>query len=518
MKKTYTLTALLTFMACAFNCGIAYAESAEAFAPSPKMLLAPRATAPARELSTITVSPAPGMVKSINEVKVAFIGVAEVKLTDVPEDKMPVLLSSDDTEIKCSSMKVQGNTMILNFSPEVTAEDTYTLLIPAACFTVDGETMRNDLSYDYFITATGDTGIIYDEPAGQRVNCQSDFLSYFVLDGGLSGMPLAGKPLHYVIGDDGNLYLYNIMTLDPYGGSQTSSYVVGTPSGDNRWKFTFPQPIYQTISDGEPQIWYLNYLYTAVDPTNHQSSYQINEDDNSVEFEIDENGNAVWVRDAEDPEADDGYAIGATYANGVWTGFANVIRSTYQKFTDVAPEIDPEEFEIWKLTTGPNGKRTSRNVDVYFDGDDVWIRGLSKTYLPKAWAHGTISGKNIVFDPYIGECSLIGQYLFLYGYESAGRVDLKFKYYAEEKGMRYNGEYIINPNQMFYYAVEAYEYPSLEYLSQGSGIETVEADDVVSVEWFTINGVKMNGPVKGINIARKIHSSGKVEYCKIINR
>ncbi|MDE6007282.1 MAG: hypothetical protein K2G67_06995 [Muribaculaceae bacterium] len=472
-----------------------------------------------KELATITVLPSPGIVTSLSEVKVAFIGISQVTVQIESEDDYPLLISSDGTEFQCSSIEAQGNTLFVRFNPEITDEDTYTLKVPRLCFKIDGKRMNSDLCYIYYISDNGHNGIIYSAPSGEIVRCQSDFLSYFILDGGLSGMPLAGKPLHYVIGDDGNLYLYNIITLQPYGGSQTSSYIVGTPSGNNKWKFNFPQPIYETISNGESQLWYVNYLCTKVDESTGQASYIVNESNNSVEFMIDENGNVDWIRATEDPNVDDGFAIGTTLANGIWTGFANVTRSTYQKFTDEAPEINPEEFEIWKLTYGPNGNRISRNVDVYFEGDDVWVRGFSKTYLPQAWAHGRINGSSITFDPYIGECDLIGQYLFIYGYSnSSGRSDLTFKYYAQEKGMTYNGEYIINPNQLFYYAVEAYEYPSLEYLCQGSGIKEITDDEVISTEWYSIDGIRIDHPQPGVNIARQTYSSGKTEFAKTINK
>lgn len=517
MKKFHSLLAALSLLTIASSSELGFAQTLGTNVEGESLKLSSRTLTPHRALSTITLLPSPGLVNSLGEVKVTFVGVSEVEIKNTSDDNMPLLISSDGTEYWPSNVAADGNTMVINFSPEITAEDTYTLLIPRKGFSLDGNMLKSDLKYIYYISESGDNGIIYSAPAGETVRCQSDFLSYFVLEGGLSGMPLAGKPLHYVIGDDGNLYLYNIITIQPYGGSQTSSYIVGTPSGDNKWKFSFPQPIYETFANGEKQLWYVNYLYTEVDSAG-QSSYLIYETDNSVEFKIDENGNAVWLRNTDTPEEDDGFAIGATLANGMWTGFANVIRSTYEKFTAEAPEINPQEYEIWKLTTGPNGDRTSRNVDVFFDGDDVWIRGFSKTYLPDAWAHGTISGKNITFDTYIGECDIIGQYLFLYGYNNSSRTELKFKYYPAEKGMTYNGEYIINPNQQFYYAVESYEYPSLEYVCQGSGIQEIDADDVISTEWYSIDGVRLDAPVPGINVVRKTYSSGKIEFSKLLNK
>lgn len=470
---------------------------------------------PSRALSTISVVPAPGIVKSLKDFKIVFVGVNSLAVDDTKE--LPLLLSSSGAEVELKSSRIENNNqLILEFDREVIEEGTYSLFIFKEYVMIDGATLNDDLHFTYTVTDSEDDGIISVAPAGVRTICQSDFLSYFVLEGGLSGMPIAGKPLHYIIGEDGNLYLYNIMTIQPYGGTQTSSYVVGVPSGENKWKFSFPQPIYKTAVDGETEMWYLNYLYTKVEDDG-TSSYKINDEANFIEFVIDDNGNALWLRENESEDLDDGFAIGATRADGLWTGFANVVRSTYQKFTDVAPEIDPEEYEIWKLTTGPNGNRVSREVDVYFEGDEVWVRGFSKTYLPKAWAHGTVSGKNITFEPFIGECDLIGQYLFLYGYSSQGKTPLKFKYYPEEKGMTCNDEYIINPNQLFYYATESYEFPTLEFVRGGvqGAVEDIEADGIIRTEWFALDGMKLDNPPKGLCVRRTVYSSGRVETLKV---
>ncbi len=471
-----------------------------------------RTCVPTREVSTVTPIPAPGLVSSIKKIEVIFVGASIVNTSDAHP---PKLLKADGSVIYCSDTKVSNNSIIITFNPEITEEGTYTLNIPRLGVTVDYSSLDSDINLVYTIGTSSDNGIIRQAPEGTTVKCQSDFLSYFVVDNGLSGMPLAGKPLHYVIGNDGNLYLYNIITLQPYGGQQTSSYIVGTPSGENTWKFSFPQPIYENVENGKQEIWYLNYLYTYVDPETQSASYLPYEQDNSVQFMIDEDGNAVWLSGNEDPEVDNGFAIGASRPDGTWTGFANVNRCIYQKFTLEAPEIDSNEYEIWKLTTGPHNQRTSRNVNVYIDGNDIWIKGFSKTYLPNAWAHGVINGKTITFDPFIGECEPIGQYLFLYGYtDSKGRTDLTFKYYPEEKGMTCNSEYIINPNQFFYYACEVYEYPSLEFI--GSGINEINSDAVVSEEWYSLDGIRVDNPSKGIFIRRSILDSGKTEYSKIV--
>lgn len=517
-KKLTTL-----FLMAMLLCGVSYGETtatnhfgADVTKQSTMFNVHSYKQGPKYDLSTISSLPAPGIVNALSEIKLTFVGISKVEVNSTSENYQPKLEKTDGTLIISNDVTADGNTLIVKFSPEVTEEATYNFIIPRQCLLIDGGSLASDVTLTYTIGSTSDdNGIITMAPDGEKVNCQSDFLSYFVLDGGLSGMPIAGKPLHYVIGEDGNLYLYNIMTIQPYGGVQTSSYIVGTPSGDNIWKFSFPQPIYETSENGEREIWYVNYLYTYVDPRTGASTYKIYEENNSVEFKINENGDAVWLNGNEDSNTDDGFAIGATLPDGTWTGFANVVRSTYQKFTEVAIDINPQEYEIWKLTTGPNGNRVSRKVPVYFDGDDVYVKGFSKNYLPEAWAHGVIDGKTITFDTFIGECDIIGQYLFLYGYsDSNGRVPLEFKYYPEEKGMTCKNEYIINPNQTFYYVVESYEYPSLEFYS--SGVDNIYTDDVVSTEWYSIDGIRVENPSCGIFIRRSILSSGKVEYTKTV--
>lgn len=513
MRNLYIVTFLTALLSVSSL--IARAESSFGRIPTLPNTLHVTAAAPARTVSAITAMPSPGVVSELSEIRLLFVGAQEVSLRNPDSNEQWIAIyGKDDSKVCPAHLSTERNLLTISFSPAINLPGTYTLIISSDAYKVDGESL-GELRYTYVISQSGETGILYTAPEGEMVKCQSDFLSYFVIDGNLYGMPIAGKPLHYVKGDDGNLYLYNIITLQPYGGTQISSYILGTPSGENKWRFSFPQPVYEYANGTESDIWYMNYLYTYVDGITGNATYKVYQEDNSVEFIIDADGNAKWIND-DQPGENSGFAIGATGSDNVWTGFANVSRSTYQKFTAVAPDIHPAECELWKLTTGPQNNRSSRNVNVYFDGNDVWIKGFSKTYLPDAWAHGVINGKKITLDAYLGECDIIGQYLFLYGStDTSGKTDLTFKYYPEEKGMTYNGEYIINPNQIFYYAVESYEYPVLEYIS--SGIEDVEADHLNNVvQWFTLDGRSVAAPDRGVFIRRTINARGEVIYDKVI--
>lgn len=210
-----------------------------------------------RALSTISALPASGIVSSLSQIKIAFIGASSLSIENGP---VPTLESIDGASIACQEAKIETNALLLKFDPAVTAPGSYVLKISRSFIKVDDSFLESDVTFSYFISTIGDNGIMYEAPEGTKVVCQSDFLSYFVVDGGLSGMPLAGKPLHYVLGKDGNLYLYNPITIHPYGGTQTASYIKGVPSGEKKWKFSFPQPIYETYEDGKPQVWYANYI------------------------------------------------------------------------------------------------------------------------------------------------------------------------------------------------------------------------------------------------------------------
>ena len=152
-------------------------------------------------------------------------------------------------------------------------------------------------------------------------------------------MPLAGKPLHYVLTDD-ELYLYNTMTINPYGGVQTESYIRGTKIENDIYRFSFPQAVYDHAEKGKVETWYLNHLTTVIDQENQSGTYAINTEENYADFRIEENGNLVWVNCPDENDAST--AIGMTDEQGIWTGFAN-IRRPYLAFDNrpPLPPIDP---------------------------------------------------------------------------------------------------------------------------------------------------------------------------------
>jgi hypothetical protein len=361
----------------------------------------------------------------------------------------------------CFSMTAEGNTMTLAVSSEITDPGNYTFCIPAGFYNIDGEAATDSYSFDYQIVETSDSGIITEQPAGTRVDCQTEFLSWYVSYGMLGGMPLDGKPTHYVIGDDDCLYLYNPILTKPFGATQTNSYIKGVKDGDN-YVFNFPQPIATTITDGEEEILYVNFMHN-VESGEDSSTYVVVDTDNSYSFKILENGDCVPVNDG-----DETYIVGYTNADGEWEGFGNVDMK-YLKFNYTSNTIlENATVQDWimEYSKGDSSQRLQSNVQVVFKDQEIWVQGFSQNYCPNEWAHGTIDDNNIIhFDPYLGLAESVGQYAYVYNgvVNSTSSIiyPCEMTYDPENKTITNEKDLLINPNQVFYYTLENYVNPVL---------------------------------------------------------
>ncbi|MDE5790740.1 MAG: hypothetical protein K2H96_05885 [Muribaculaceae bacterium] len=509
MKRLYNPILLIAFLSgMLFPAINVYAE--ETIKAIPKMVKTPTRG----EISTISVNPPEGRVKELSTIKISFVGITSLVL-DESSDEAPYLEDSTGTIIY-PEVTTQANTLICSFNPALTKETTYMLVVPEGYCLLDGERFYRQLTYNYTISSQGSDDIITSAPDGEKVTCQSDFLSYFVLEGGMSGMPIAGKPLHYVLSGD-ELYMYNIMTINPYGGVQTESYIRGTKVDEATYRFTFPQAVYENAKEGIVETWYLNHLITGINPDTQTETYAINTEENYADFRIEENGDLVWVNCPD--ENDSSTAIGMTDGKGAWTGFAN-IRSSYLSFDDNAPVPPAEaEQEEWTLTYGPSDNREKRDVKVVFSENDVWIQGLSKIYLPDAWVHGVMNGNYIEFDAYMGECEMIGQYLFAYTFTtkpSEKKEQLKFRYYKNEDAMTSNHNILINPNEWFYYAVEYYERPELTKGTTGIQDFTADHSAILTTKYYDLSGNEVSENATGIFIRIDLTINGETIRTKVI--
>lgn len=362
-----------------------------------------------------------------------------------------------------------------------------------------------------------DNGIIYDVPAGTRVDCMTHYQSWFVSWGSLFGMPCEGKPTHYIV-DDNYLYLYNPIITDIFGPNFIESYIKGEKTEDGRYLFTLPQPIYTEEVDGVEVLYYLNSLVI-----NDEGSYIIAED-NSVTFAIREDGSVELDPAINVDDNDATRCIGATDIDGKWNGFGNT-RMTYQKlnYTEPTPpgsdvEINTWTFSYCDIVYDSEGQQqygetfNTKDVNIGIKGNEIWIQGLGDFYLPDAWAHGTFDGTTVTLDTYLGISDVVGQCSFLLGnnYLELGSpiVAPTFTYYPETATLVCNSDIVLNPNDWFIYSLKVYGQPSFQ--GDPAGVNKIGNDEsIATVKWFDMMGREVDNPTDGIFIRQTKYSSGK---------
>ncbi len=409
-----------------------------------------------------TVNPEPGNVTSLKSFEITINGASEVTRGNVDYGNAPyVLAEGSDDKKYCFSMNFEGNTMTLAVSNEITEIGNYTLHLPAGFYNIDGVAAVDSHIFNYQVVESIEAGIINEQPAGTRVDCQTEFLSWYVTAGFLGGMNLDGKPTHYVIGDDDCLYLWNPILTTPYGPTQTQSYIKGVKEGDH-YVFYFPQPVATKMVNGEEEILYVNFMEN-VTTEDDSSTYVVVENNNNYSFKILENGDCVPVN-----ESDELYIVGYTNAEGKWEGFGNVDMK-YIKF-NYTPHAIPENSTIqdWimEYSKGGSDQRLQTGVQVVIKDNDIWVKGFSQIYCPNDWAHGTIDADNVIhFDPYLGLAEKVGQYAFVYNGYVNSTSNLIYPcvmvYDPENKTITDEQDLLINPNQRWYYTLENYVLPVL---------------------------------------------------------
>lgn len=409
----------------------------------------------------VTVVPAPGDVQSLKTIDVTFSGATEVTIVN-PFDFVPYICEKgSSTKDYCGGMVASGNVLTVTLGQTLqTPGKNYELHVPAGLCTIDGSAMTEDLVFDYTIVETLSDGILRDAPAGRKVECMTRFASFFPDYGGekLWCWPILGKPTHYIVGEDGNLYIYNPIVTAPFANKPIMSYIKAE-NIDGRYIAKFPQAIFEENFNGNDEIMYLNLA------KNTEEAYQIVESENNqVEFVIE---NDVLKARIPAGEKLGDYALGSFTAEGVWSYYANY-EMWYEPFTDTAatPPADGV-IKDYVMSYSVDGQNSEANVSIIINDDEIWIKGIAQNYIPDAWAHGEIEGDKVYFDKYLGYSESVGQYAYLFscGLDEAnnGLKDLVFNYNPSLNTLSLIGyELVVNPNPWMYYALQRYGNPVIK--------------------------------------------------------
>lgn len=249
--------------------------------------------------------------------------------------------------------------------------------------------------------------------------------------GYLEVIPFSDYVTKFVYGTDGDVYLKN-----PVANLVSNTYVKGTISGD-KLTLTLPQLI--MINDAGEKF----YIGRMNEKTvGEQRTFEPETENSTVTFTLTD---GEWKMEESDGE----WILGMFSEELVWAGMGSW-NVKISRFTDTAVTA-PAGIQTQRYAMRQENSELGRIVNVGFDGDTLWMKGLVNE-LPDAWVKGTVAGDKVTFKcpQYLGELDAMASLLFFQGAEfnedydmiPVGPVEMTFD--AGTKSFSYDKIVVIN--------------------------------------------------------------------------
>ena len=334
-----------------------------------------------------------------------YFTIAYGERVEVLESVHPIL-SNDETgeEFRCNLIEIGGNAVVYLEYP--TSEiGNYTLTIPSTCIMIESTGQVNpEMTFHYTIVEkeTFVPTVIDAQPDGdlklymrsgmlvrevEKEQAEEGEYPYELIYEQQEGM------LSFVFADSNKVYIQRPVSWTYYDG-----WVEGTLSEDGK-TITVPMGQYIAYTKSlEMAIQVAMFAYDEeknsyfYDPSVEEVTYTIH-DDGSISL----NGTDVNLVMGTMNRA---FGQNFQYLDYEWLQ-AGDYGSAYLPI-DEAPLTPPAdlEMETYYMTTATNDGYAwdpyRATVNVGFEGENVWIQGISE-YLPKAWIKGEINGSKITF-------------------------------------------------------------------------------------------------------------------------
>lgn len=193
-----------------------------------------------------------------------------------------------------------------------------------------------------------------------------------------------------VMDTEGGLWFKDMCPFFPMG-----TYVRGQMTFDNTVEVQLPQTYIVDQGDDDEEIVFDLQVFKMNDEGMPEPVEDL--DKNLLIFDYQDDG-SLKLRDLED-----GYSIGLNRTDmGMWMGFS-VTAMTYAEGAGTQLVTPPDgvsgkeySYITWGIGNTPEDpKDYGYRVEVAFDGDDVYFRGLSLD-LPKIWVQGKRDGNRII--------------------------------------------------------------------------------------------------------------------------
>lgn len=375
------------------------------------------------EMPAFTINPPEGEVYRLQYFTIAY---GQKVLVD--EEAHPFVINDEtgDTYM-CNMMEIGGNAVAYMTYPLSVLGD-YSLVVPAGCIRIEATWQTNpEMEFKYSIVEkeTFVPNVIEHQPAGElRMYHRTGYVvrevekDYTVEEGEYPYERVFEQQdgsLSIVFADSNKVYIQRPVSWSYYGG-----WVEGTLDADGR---TIIVPMGQYIA-------YTQSLEMAVQVgvfvyDDDAQTYLYDESIDEMYYTINDDGSISL-------ESTDEYVILGTmnrafgdqfqYLDYEWLQ-AGDYGSVYIP-ADEQPQMPPADLatENYYLTTanydGTGWDPYSVTVAMGFDGDDVWLQGLSR-YLPEGWIKGHSEDGTITFP----NSQLLGSYEVLLYFKCA-EVDL----------------------------------------------------------------------------------------------
>ena len=363
-----------------------------------------------QEVMEYTINPPEGEVYMLQNFTIAYGTPVEVN-----EDALPFLVNDETgTTYECHLIEIGGNALVYKEYP-LSELGNYTLHVPAGCIEVLATGLVNpEMTFHYTIVEKDIfiPPVIENQPAGE--------LRLFYRTGGVVRevekdytVEEGENPYEIIIEEqDGSLNIVfaednKVYIQRPVSWSYYDGWVEGTVSEDGK-TITVPMGQYIAYTKSlEMAVQVGIFVYDdsqetyVYDSSIEELTYTINDDGSISQNDTDQSIILGTMNRA--------FGENFQYLDFEWLqsgDFASVYIPVEEQL--VTPP-DGLETENYILTTANNDgfewEPYTATVTMGFEGDDVWLKGISK-YLPEAWIHGTREGNTLTFP----DGQLLGSY------------------------------------------------------------------------------------------------------------
>ena len=344
--------------------------------------------------------------------------------------------------------------------------------------------------------------IVRDTPEGEKALWSKSCDYYSSTMFGVSQGSTKGMPCTVVEGADGAFWIYA-----PFAGIDTRSWLKADIDGDVM-TVNLPQAIYSDGDDDGNTYVYVAQMchFELEDPDDGSGRYFAEEGDTQLVFNKEGDTWKMQMSEVNDKPM----VMGLVAADdGTWC-----------IFSDWNIGLTPFDGELLELPAGVNTEKwemviqvdgnyvTGQDVNVGFDGDDVYLNGISSMF-PDAWIKGSVADGKVSFPShqYIGADEVNSSFGFFYGateelvyneewdfwYTVTNFADnLIFDYDPAARTMTTEGTLLINRGDWEVYAIESFTAPRMAFATEVTDFRPMnpvqslfsEAGDYAGSEYF----------------------------------